>query len=147
MTHKAPLKICEKSTHSLCWSARQKLSSFRDATANRKLMLPLAFLTLLETAGAQNLRPTLESRLARLSAKSQSAILLWNLPSSNILAVVRAEEFGMPRCLGSLLKPLLLLAYLSDLNERCSEMTSQNLDVPPCPRGGASASSQLVERA
>ena len=142
--------MCEKSTHSLCWSARRKLSSFRDAVAatHRKLMFPLAFLMLLETASTQSLRQTLEPRLARLSTKSQSAVLLWDLPSSDILAVVRAEEFGIPRCLGSLLKPLLLLAYLSDLNERCSEMTSQNLDVPPCPRGVASSgSSQLVERA
>ena len=80
--------------------------------------------------------------LLRLSAKSHSAVLLWDLTRSEALAAVRAEVFATPRCLGSLVKPFVLLAYL---NEHCSDLTSHP-HVPPCPRGDKRCRSSNVPR-
>ena len=98
-----------------------------------KLLPALAFLISPQAAYGQSLRQALEPRLARLSSKSHSAILLWELARSETLAAVRAEMFTAPRCLGSLVKPFLLLAYL---NEHCSNLTSHPHEVSPCPSGG-----------
>ena len=111
----------------------------RSLRADVKLFLPIAFLVSVQAASAQSLRQALEPKLARLSAKSHSAVLLWDLPRSETLAAVREEVFTAPSCLGSLVKPFLLLAYL---NEHCSDLTSHPSEVPPCPRGDEPADSQ-----
>ena len=96
-----------------------------------RLLPAFAFLISMQAAQGQSLRQALEPRLAELSSKSHSAILLWELSRSEALAAVRADVFAAPRCLGSLVKPFLLLAYL---NERCGDPTSNPRGVPPCPR-------------
>jgi hypothetical protein len=100
--------------------------------ANGRIWLSIAFLVSMQGANAQSLRQALEPRLARLSAKSHGAVLLWDLPRSETLVAVREEVFAARRCLGSLVKPFLLLAYL---NERCSDQPSLPHQVSPCPRG------------
>jgi len=92
----------------------------------------------MQAAEGQGLRQSLEARVTRLLAKSHSAVLLWDLSRSETLAAVRAEVFAAPRCLGSLVKPFVLLAYL---NEHCSDLTSHP-PVPPCPRGDKPADPQ-----
>jgi len=92
----------------------------------------------MQAAGAQGLRQSLEARVAQLSAKSHSAVLLWDLARSETLAAVRGEVFAAPRCLGSLVKPFVLLAYL---NEHCSDFTSHS-PVHPLPRGDKPADTQ-----
>ena len=114
------------------YSLRSMVAASRRFSAVRKLTLPLAFLISMQTADGQSLRQALEPRLARLSSKNHSAILLWDLARSETLAAVRAEVFTAPRCLGSLVKPFLLLAYL---NEHCSNLTSHPHEVSPCPSG------------
>jgi membrane peptidoglycan carboxypeptidase len=106
-----------------------------------KLFLSLAFLVSVQAASAQSLRQALEPKLARLSANSRSAVLLWDLPRSEPLVAVREEVFTVRRCLGSLVKPFLLLAYL---NEHCSDLPSHPLEVPPCPREGDPSNSGSV---
>jgi len=91
-----------------------------------------------QAASAQSLRQALEPKLERLSAKSHSAVLLWDLPRSEPLVAVREEVFTVRRCLGSLVKPFLLLAYLK---EHCSDVTSHP-PAPPCPRGDKPADPQ-----
>jgi len=92
----------------------------------RKLFLAIAFVMAMRAADGQGLQQSLEARVARLSAKSHSAVLLWDLTRSEALAAVRAEVFAAPSCLGSLVKPFVLLAYL---NEHCSDI---NLELHPC---------------
>src|SRR4030095_8261608 len=77
-----------------------------------------------------------------LSANSGSALLLWDLPRSEPLVAVREEVFTVRRCLGSLVKPFLLLAYL---NEHCgdSDLPSHPPEVPPCPGKGDPSDSQM----
>ena len=104
----------------------------RGRPTTRKLFLPLAFVMAVQAADGQGLRQSLEARVARLSAKSHSAVLLWDLTRNETLAAVRAEVFAAPRCLGSLVKPFVLLAYL---NEHCNDHTSHPPEVPPCPKG------------
>jgi cell division protein FtsI/penicillin-binding protein 2 len=48
--------------------------------------------------------------------------------------------FTVRRCLGSLVKPFLLLAYL---NEHCSDLPSHPPEVLPCPRKGDPSDSQM----
>jgi len=131
--------MCVRSVHSLCLTRWGEFLFFRDRVAALlspraagKLSLPIAFLISMQAANGQSLRQALEPRLARLSSKSHSAVLLWDLARSETLAAVRPEAFAVPRCLGSLLKPFLLLAYL---NERCSDVASHPPEVPLCPRG------------
>jgi len=100
--------------------------------ANGRLWLSIAFLVLMQAGNAQSLRQALEPRLARLSAKSHCAVLLWDLPRGETLVAMREEVFAARRCLGSLVKPFLLLAYL---NERCNDQPSLPHKFSPCPRG------------
>ena len=111
---------------------RNRVAAVRSRPTAGKLFLPFAFLLLTQAAGGQGLRQSLEPRVARISAKSHSAVLLWDLTRSETLAAVRAEVFAAPRCLGSLVKPFVLLAYL---NEHCSDLTSHPPEVLPCPKG------------
>jgi hypothetical protein len=123
--------MCVRETpYSFCWPKwregkslffRDTVAPLRGPRAFGKLFLIIAFLISMQVANGQSLRQALEPRLARLSSKSQSAVLLWDLPRSESLAAVREEVFATPRCLGSLVKPFLLLAYL---NERCSDLTA-----------------------
>ena len=115
-----------------CLSLRHRVADLRGRPTVRKLFLPIAFVMAMQAADGQGLRQSLEARVARLSAKSHSAVLLWDLTRNETLAAVRAEVFAAPRCLGSLVKPFVLLAYL---NEHCSEHTSHPPEVPPCPKG------------
>ena len=138
-----------RSLHSLClatWGEflffRDRVAALRGPLAAGKLFLPIAFLISMQAANGQGLRQALEPRLARLSSKSHSAVLLWDLARSETLGAVRAEVFAAPRCLGSLVKPFLLLAYLNELNERCSNLASHLPEVPPCPRGDDPAAPQ-----
>ena len=125
-------KPCVRILHSP-WMAR------RGRRAVRTLLLPVALLLSMQAAYGQGLRQALEPRVAKLSSKSHSAVLLWDLPRRETLAAVRGEMFAAPRCLGSLVKPFLLLAYL---NERCTDLTSHPLEVPPCPTGDDRADPQ-----
>jgi hypothetical protein len=102
----------------------------RRPSAAGRLLLPIAFLVSAQTNG-QSLRQAFEPQLARLSSKSHSAVLFWDLTRSETLAAVRPEVFDAPRCLGSLLKPFLLMAYL---NERCGDVAFRLPELPPCPR-------------
>jgi hypothetical protein len=109
-------------------------------SCRRRLFLSIAFLVSVQPASAQSLRQALEPKLARLSANSRSAVLLWDLPRSESLVAVREEVFTGRRCLGSLVKPFLLLAYLI---EHCSDLPSHPLEAPPCPRKGDPSDSQM----
>src|SRR4029453_17991822 len=111
---------------------RDRVAAVPSCPTAGKLFLPIVFLLSTQAAGGQGLRQSLEPRVARLSAKSHSAVLLWDLARSETLAAVRSEFFATPRCLGSLVKPFVLLAYL---NERCSDLTSHPPEVLPCPSG------------
>ena len=130
-----------RSLHPLClamWGeflfVRDGVAALRGPRTAGKLFLPIAFLIWMQAANGQSLRQALEPRLARLSSKSHSAVLLWDLPRSETLAAVQEEVFAARGCLGSLVKPFLLLAYLKELNERCSNLASHPPEVPPCPR-------------
>jgi len=134
--------MCVRSPHShylAKWGeflfSRDRVAALRGRPAAGKLFLPIAFLLSMQAANGQGLRQALEPRLARLSSKSHSAILLWDLPRGETLAAVRAEVFAARGCLGSLVKPFLLLAYLTELKERCGNAASYPPEVPPCPRG------------
>ena len=119
------------------------MESLPSCAISRRLLPAFAFLVLMQAAHGQSLRQALEPRLAELSSKSHSAILLWDFARSEALAAVRAEVFAAPRCLGSLVKPFLLLAYL---NEHCSEPNSNKTrEVLPCPRGDDLTSSQTSD--
>jgi hypothetical protein len=140
-------RMCVRSPHVYGLAKRSGLLFLRHLVgaltslrADVKVSLPIAFLISMQAANGQSLRQALEPRLVRLSAKSHSAVLLWHLPRSETLAAVRAEVFAEPRCLGSLAKPFLLLAYLS---ERCNNLTSRP-EVPPCPRGDDLADPQAL---
>jgi len=119
-------------------SLQDRVAAVRSRPTSGKLFLLIAFLLSMQAADGQRLRQSLESRVARLSAKSHSAVLLWDLTRSEALAAVRAEVFATPRCLGSLVKPFVLLAYL---NELCGDLTFHP-DVRPCPRGDNAADPQ-----
>jgi len=117
-------------------------ASPRCLNAAGKLLPAFAFLISMQAAHAQSLRQALEVSLATLSSKSHSAILLWDLARGEALAAVRVEVFTAPRCLGSLVKPFLLLAYLK---EHCSDITfpphealacSSRADASPVPQAG-----------
>ncbi|MCI0418156.1 MAG: hypothetical protein L0312_02865 [Acidobacteria bacterium] len=99
-----------------------------DAAAVSRPFLLFVLLAFNLGTNAQSLRPALEETLARLSSASSSAVLLWDIPRSEVLAAVRPEAFAAPRCMGSLLKPFLLLAYL---NEVCNPSSH----LPDCPKG------------
>ena len=94
-------------------------------------LLAIAFVAAIKIASGQGLRQALELQLAGLAAKSHSAILLWDLPKQEGLAAVGMEVFTTPRCLGSLVKPFVLLAYL---NEHCRNFTLHASEVSPSPR-------------
>ncbi len=83
--------------------------------------LILVLLLLATGLPAQSLQSTLQAKLAALAFSSKSAILLWDVPRHAPLAAVRGEVFSSPRCVGSLIKPFLLLAYLSALDPAGSE--------------------------
>lgn len=70
---------------------------------------------------SQSLRPALQARLVTLTSSSKSAILVWDVQRQEPLAAVREDAFSSSRCLGSLVKPLLLLAYL----EACERIDTQ----------------------
>lgn len=106
------------------------LASLRSFKVAGKLLSALALLISTQAAHGQSLRQALETRLTELSSKNHSAILLWELARGETLAAVRMEVFETPRCLGSLVKPFLLLAYL---NEHCSNLTSHPHEESPCP--------------
>ena len=125
------LSLCLPSLREDLFS-RGLVAAFRAPRETTKLVLPIVFLVLMQAANGQSLRQSLEPRLAKLSAKSHSAVLLWDLPRSETLAAVRAEVFAAPHCLGSLVKPFLLLAYLT---EHCSDLTPHPSELLPCPRG------------
>ena len=108
------------------------MESLHSCAVVTRLLPAFAFLISMPSAQGQSLRQALEPRFAELSSKSHSAILLWELSRSETLAAVRADVFAAPRCLGSLVKPFLLLAYLS---ERCGDPTSNPREVLPCPTG------------
>ena len=110
---------------------REMASALRGQCAAKELFLPVALLICLQAANGQSLRQAFEPQLAKLSSKSHSAVLFWDLTRSETLAAVRPEVFDAPHCLGSLLKPFLLLAYL---NERCGGVTFRLPELPPCPR-------------
>ena len=120
---------------------REKVPALNSRPAAGKLFLLIVFLLSTQAAGGQGLRQSLEPRVARLSAKSRSAVLLWDLTRGQTLAAVRAEVFAEPRCLGSLVKPFVLLAYL---NEHCNDLTSHP-PIPPCPRGDKLADPQTSD--
>lgn len=108
-----------------------KIAIFRRSQLFGTLFLAVVSLTSTKPANGQRLRPALEPRLAKLSAASHSSVLLWDLPRNEALAAVRAEVFATPHCLGSLVKPFLLLAYLS---KHCSDLTPHRPDALPCPK-------------
>lgn len=117
-------------------STEDTVRSLKVATSRRgrscgTMFLAVVSLTSTRPINGQRLRPALDSKLAKLSAASHSSVLLWDLPRSETLAAVRAEVFATPHCLGSLVKPFLLLAYLS---KHCSDPTPHRPDAPPCPK-------------
>jgi len=128
------LQVGVRSLSSLHWGkfrfSRQNQGPGLGGHAATKLLLPVVFLVSTQIVNGQGLRQALELRLGRLSAKSRSAVMLWDLPKNEPLAAVRAEVFATPRSLGSLVKPFLLLAYL---NERCSGLASNLSEALPCP--------------
>ena len=141
------MKRSEIVVHYLCMAEWLHFSGARlrpaQSSCRRKLFLSIVFLVSVQAAKRQSLRQALEPKLARLSAKSHSAVLLWDLPRSETLAAVRAEVFAAPRCLGSLVKPFLLLAYL---NEHCSDLTSHPPGSPLSKEGRSRRSSNVPRR-
>ena len=61
----------------------------------------------------QDLRAAFESQLQGL-LPPQGAALLWDIPRNTLIAAVKIERFSSPQCLGSIIKPFLILAWLRD---------------------------------
>ena len=90
----------------------------------------LSLQLLFSAAHAQSLRPALQERLEKLTSSSGSSVLLWDTRGETVLAGVREEVFAKPHCVGSLIKPFLMLAYLRDHEPEIQKGSTANLR--PC---------------
>ena len=81
----------------------------------KKLILSILFMAAsFGSNAAQTLRPALHARLVELTSENKGSVLLWDIRQEKILTQVREGVFYSPHCVGSLLKPFLVLAAAED---------------------------------
>jgi cell division protein FtsI/penicillin-binding protein 2 len=81
----------------------------------KRLFLSLLVITAsLKSMPAQSLRPVLHAQLVELTSENKASVLIWDIRQEGVLTQVREEVFHSPHCVGSLLKPFLVLAAAED---------------------------------
>ncbi|MEW5974491.1 MAG: penicillin-binding transpeptidase domain-containing protein [Acidobacteriota bacterium] len=100
-------------------------------TAQVVLCLTAVWFPRSRTIEAQDLGPAMAERIKGLAGPSHSAVLIWDISRSRVLTARNGEFFDSPRCVGSLLKPFLLLAYLKEAKPS-SLSQLEHVVVHPC---------------
>ncbi len=95
----------------------------------QRLVCTLTISTMLPSipcAWGQGLAPVFHERLQRLCSQNNSSVILWDIPGGKPIGGFHEEVFFTPHCVGSLIKPFLLLAYLREHQLASSLSAPQN---------------------